>query len=84
MKSQDKKIALHISCKAIFNKNYTVGVDGFEPPTLCLKGRCSEPAELNARTVPFQKLCKGTAYFETTKTFAIYFASFFSHSTDCY
>ena len=37
MKSQDKKkIALHISCKAIFNKNYTVGVDGFEPPTLCL------------------------------------------------
>ena len=36
MKSQDKKIALHISYKAIFNKNYTVGVDGFEPPTLCL------------------------------------------------
>ena len=36
MKSQDKKIALHDICKAIFNQNYPVGVDGFEPPTLCL------------------------------------------------
>ena len=36
MKSQDKKIALHDIRKANINKNYTVGVDGFEPPTLCL------------------------------------------------
>ena len=35
MSRRTKKIALHISCKAIFNKNYAVGVDGFEPPTLC-------------------------------------------------
>ena len=30
----------------------------------------AEPAELNARTLPFQKRCKGTAYFDITKTFA--------------
>ncbi len=31
----------------IISKAY-VGVEGFEPPTLCLYGRCSEPAELNS------------------------------------
>ena len=35
MKFQNKKIALHIICKAKVRNN-RVGVDGFEPPTLCL------------------------------------------------
>ncbi len=29
-------MALTITCKAILNEHFSVGVDGFEPPTLCL------------------------------------------------
>ncbi len=32
-----------------------------------------KPDALSARTLPFQKRCKGTAYFENTKTFDNYF-----------
>ena len=35
MKFQNKKIALHTIYKAKI-RNDCVGVDGFEPPTLCL------------------------------------------------
>ena len=37
---------------------FNVGVDGFEPPTLCLYGRCSEPAELNALKISMRLICK--------------------------
>ena len=35
MKSQDKKIALQELAR-LFNNFTSVGVDGFDPPTLCL------------------------------------------------
>ena len=75
MKFQNKKIALHTIYKAKIRNNVWALTDSNRRPSAC---------KADARTLPFQKRCKGTAYFEITKTFAIYFSSFFSHNINYY
>ena len=50
-----------------FNDYKPVSVGGLEPPTLCLKGRCSTP-ELHARTFTPRPDLIGTGLFHSTIT----------------
>ncbi len=49
--------------KAAFNSGFIVSAGGLEPPTLCLKGRCSTP-ELRAQKIKSHKYIDFTFLFQ--------------------
>ena len=55
---------------------FLVGAEGFEPPTLCLSGRRSEPAELSA--LSSERLRKGKAFFRGGQIFGEFFSRNFA------
>ena len=59
-------------------KPLVVGAEGFEPPTLCLSGRCSKPAELSA--LRFVCGCKGTKFFWFEQIISLLFSYFLQKS----